>query len=72
MNSEEMKTITTMKICQRYTNRRVRFVSNQMSNQNVIDNALNAADDVGQHGRPRQLPHRRRQRPLDNRAVVTA
>jgi hypothetical protein len=47
-------------------------VSDEMADHHVIDDALHAADDVGEHRGPGELPHRRTQRSLDDGAVVSA
>ena len=45
-------------------------VTHQVANEDVIHDALEAAEDVGEHGGPGELPDRPAQRPLDDGAVV--
>ena len=51
-------------------NRRVAGEPDEVPDEHVIDDPLQAADDIGEHRRPRDLPDRRLQRPFDDRSVV--
>ena len=44
--------------------------SHKVPDEHVVDDPLQAADDVGEHRRPRDLPDRRLQRAFDDRTVV--
>ena len=70
VNSDVMKTITTMKICHDDADRGVAGEADEVADQHVVDDALQAADDVGQHGGPGDLPDRGPQRAFDDGAVV--
>ena len=59
VNSDEMKTMTTMKICQRDADRGVAGEADEVADHDVVDDALQPADDVREHRRPRELPDRR-------------
>ena len=53
----------------RDADRRVACEADEVADQDVIDDALQPADDVREHRRPRDLPDGRTQRPFDDRAV---
>ena len=44
--------------------------ANEVADHHVIDDALEPADDVGEHRRPRELPHRRGQVSFDDGPVI--
>src|SRR4029079_4056081 len=54
----------------RDTDGRVALVADEVSDQDVVDDALHAADDVREHRRPRDLPYGGLERPLDDGAIV--
>ena len=43
--------------------------ADEVADQRVIDDPLEPADRVLQHRRPRDFPHRRHDRPFDDRAI---
>ena len=51
--------MTTRKICHAHADRGVAGEADEMTDQDVIDDALQPADDVRQHRGPRDLPDRR-------------
>ena len=59
VNSDVMKTMTMTKICQRHADRGVAGEADEVADHDVIDHALQPADDVREHRRPRDLPDRR-------------
>ena len=53
-----------------YTHRRVAFISDNIADQNVIDQALQTRDGIRQHRRRGDFPDGATKRTFDNRAVV--
>ena len=64
VKSEEMKTITMMKIWYETPMAAFAVKPIEMSDQDVVDDPLQPADDVREHRRPRELPHGRPERTL--------
>ena len=56
----------------RHADRRVAGVAHEVADQGVVDDALQPAEHVGEHGRPRELPDHGAERPLDDGPVVPA
>ena len=52
-----------------HANRGVAGEADEVADQRMIDNALKAADGILQNGRPGDLPHRRRDRSVDDRTI---
>ena len=64
-----MNTMTTRKICQLTPMAAFAGVADQVTDECVVDDALQAGHDVLQHRRPRQLPDRGADGTFDERSV---
>ena len=69
VNSELMKTMTTRMICQLTPIAALARVADEVADHRVVDDALQAGDDVLQHRRPREAPDGGADGAFDDRAV---
>ena len=53
-----------------HADRGVAGEADEMTNQRVVDDALQPSNNVGEHRRPRDFPHSRPERPFHDRSVV--
>ena len=51
-------------------NRCIPDMTNEIADERMVHHPLQSADSIREHGRPRDLPHRRTQRSFDDRSIV--